>query len=671
MEERSEYRDVYLEELEEQLRSMEEEVLCLEQEGQSDSGIQRLFRAAHTIKGSSAAMEYVKMKEVTHHMEHLLEKLRNNEMSVSAELVSLLFRCVDQLKLLQAEIVSGDMERSEVTFLIEELTRFGLLSLHPEPARINEVTPVLTEELLQVLYDEEATGSKSYWVKVGLSLHCEMPGPRTLLIDKKLRELGVILWAEFTGDSYPTIEVGKQTWIRWLLSGFTDVKHVRDVMVALTDVEEVVLEEFSGAIYQTELTGQPHEQAQAQAEHQMDKLSLQPERAKAQSIRVNVERLENLMNLVGELVIDQTRVQQVKTLFQRKFGSDELVGQLGQLSDHLTRIIGELHEGIMQVRMLPIEQLFSRFPRMVRDLAQTVDKQVELVLEGRETELDRTLIEELGDPLIHILRNAVDHGIESAAVRRKAGKKERGTIRIGASHEDNQVVIRIEDDGAGMDGAMLLKAAISKGLLTHEEADRLNDKEAVQLIFRSGFSTAETISEISGRGVGMDIVRDSIERMNGTIDIETKLGIGTRFRIALPLTLAIITGLKISVGGRIFVIPMNNVAEIIRIEPTQIRTMRGMPVTTVREKIIPVLWLHDYFHYRRASETGKHLPVVILEHGGKRLALVVDELLGNQDIVLKSLGSFIGKAQAASGATILGDGKVALILEVRELFTRI
>jgi two-component system chemotaxis sensor kinase CheA len=386
---------------------------------------------------------------------------------------------------------------------------------------------------------------------------------------------------------------------------------------------------------------------------------------------VNVERLENLMNLVGELVIDQTRVQQVKTLFHRKFGADELVDQLGQLSDHLSRIIGELHEGVMKVRMLPIEQLFSRFPRMVRDLAVTVGKEIELEMDGKETELDRTLIEELGDPLIHILRNAVDHGIEPPSLRKQAGKREAGTIHLAASHEDNQVVIRIEDDGAGMDLERLKQTAIAKGLITEEEAGRLTEKEALALIFRPGFSTAAQVSEVSGRGVGMDIVRDSIERMNGTIDIDTTLGQGTRMRIALPLTLAIITGLKIAVDERIFLIPMNSVAEIIRLTPSDIRTIKGMPVTTVRERILPVLWLRDHFNYPRMTETGRHLPVVILEHGGRRLALVVDQLLGNQDIVLKSLGSLIGKSPSTSGATILGDGRVALILEVRELFKQV
>jgi two-component system chemotaxis sensor kinase CheA len=508
-----------------------------------------------------------------------------------------------------------------------------------------------------------------YLIQVSLSPLCEMPLPRCMLVDRRLNELSAVLWAEPDHVVDWSVVPDMPMRFGWLVSGLAQPEEAQQALAGITDVENVQVNRVTadGGLVLSPLPG-AGEQTSGETATRLD----QPgERAKAQSIRVNVERLENLMNLVGELVIDQTRVQQVKTLFHRKFGADELVDQLGQLSDHLSRIIGELHEGVMKVRMLPIEQLFSRFPRMVRDLAVTVGKEIELEMDGKETELDRTLIEELGDPLIHILRNAVDHGIEPPSLRKQAGKREAGTIRLAASHEDNQVVIRIEDDGAGMDLERLKQTAIAKGLITEEEAGRLTEKEALALIFRPGFSTAAQVSEVSGRGVGMDIVRDSIERMNGTIDIDTTLGQGTRMRIALPLTLAIITGLKIAVDERIFLIPMNSVAEIIRLTPSDIRTIKGMPVTTVRERILPVLWLRDHFNYPRMTETGRHLPVVILEHGGRRLALVVDLLLGNQDIVLKSLGSLIGKSPSTSGATILGDGRVALILEVRELFKQV
>lgn len=667
---RSDYRDVYLEELDEQLRSMEEEVLRLEREGYTDSGISRLFRAAHTIKGSSAAMEYIRMKDVSHGMEHLLEKLRNRELTASLALVNLLFRSVDLLKKLQAEIVSGDTERSEVTVLLAELARFG------QPPQLEArkegygmlAGPHAEEAFLAACRQAEDQGPL-YLIQVSLSPLCEMPLPRCMLVDRRLNELSAVLWAE--PDHVVDWSVVPDMAMRfgWLVSGLAHPEEAQRALAGITDVENVQVSRVmtDGGLVLSTLPG-AGEQTAGEAATRPNQSG---ERAKAQSIRVNVERLENLMNLVGELVIDQTRVQQVKTLFHRKFGADELVDQLGQLSDHLSRIIGELHEGVMKVRMLPIEQLFSRFPRMVRDLAVTVGKEIELVMEGKETELDRTLIEELGDPLIHILRNAVDHGIESPSRRKQAGKREAGTIRLAASHEDNQVVIRIEDDGAGMDLERLKQTAITKGLITEEEASRLMEKEALALIFRAGFSTAAQVSEVSGRGVGMDIVRDSIERMNGTIDIDTTLGQGTRMRIALPLTLAIITGLKIAVDGRIFLIPMNSVAEIIRLTPGDIRTIKGSPVTTVRERILPVLWLRDHFNYPPMTEIGRHLPVVILEHGGRRLALVVDQLLGNQDIVLKSLGSLIGKSPSTSGATILGDGRVALILEVRELFKQV
>lgn len=667
---RSDYRDVYLEELDEQLRSMEEEVLHLEREGYTDSGIARLFRAAHTIKGSSAAMEYIRMKDVSHGMEHLLEKLRNRELTASLALVNLLFRSVDQLKKLQAEIVGGDTERSEVSGLLAELARFGQV-LQPEGRAegYGMLAGPHAEEAFRSACRLAGNQGPLYLIQVSLSPLCEMPLPRCMLVDRRLHELSAVLWAEPDHVMDWSVVPDMPMRFGWLVSGLTEPEEAQQALAGLTDVEKVQVNRVTadGELVLSAQSG-AGDSAPGEAAARPDQPA---ERTKAQSIRVNVERLENLMNLVGELVIDQTRVQQVKTLFHRKFGADELVDQLGQLSDHLSRIIGELHEGVMKVRMLPIEQLFSRFPRMVRDLAVTVGKEIELVMDGKETELDRTLIEELGDPLIHILRNAVDHGIEPPSLRRQAGKREAGTIRLAASHEDNQVVIRIEDDGAGMDLERLKQTAIAKGLITDEEAGRLTEKEALALIFRPGFSTAAQVSEVSGRGVGMDIVRDSIERMNGTIDIDTTPGQGTRMRIALPLTLAIITGLKIAVDERIFLIPMNSVAEIIRLTPGDIRTIKGSPVTTVRERILPVLWLRDHFGYPRMTETGRHLPVVILEHGGRRLALVVDQLLGNQDIVLKSLGSLIGKSPSTSGATILGDGRVALILEVRELFKQV
>ena len=318
----------------------------------------------------------------------------------------------------------------------------------------------------------------------------------------------------------------------------------------------------------------------------------------------------------------------------------------------------------MKVRMLPIEQLFNRFPRMIRDLSQSLHKEIDLVIEGKETELDRTIIEEIGDPLIHLIRNALDHGIETAEERARQGKPPRGLLRITAAHEENQVIITVEDDGAGMDPVKIKDSALRKGVITEEEYSQISDQEAIHLIFRPGFSTASKVSDISGRGVGMDIVQSHIERLNGIIDVETKLGAGTRFRIKLPLTLAIITGLLVKLNDRTFILPMSSVVEIVRMPPNAIQTMKGDSVVVIRDKVLPIVNLHDFFNIPSKPQRKKHQPIVVVGTGEKRMALPVDELLGNQEVVVKGLGSFVGKVEGISGATILGDGRVALIIEV-------
>jgi two-component system chemotaxis sensor kinase CheA len=333
----------------------------------------------------------------------------------------------------------------------------------------------------------------------------------------------------------------------------------------------------------------------------------------------------------------------------------------------MSSIVEELQESVMKARMLPIEHLFNRFPRMVRDLSQKLNKEIELVLEGMETELDRTLIEEIGDPLIHLIRNAVDHGIESAEVRMSKGKRAKGRVRLNSFHEDNQVVITVEDDGAGILPDKIKASALRKGIITEEEAGRLSDHSAISLIFQPGFSTAASVSEVSGRGVGMDIVRNQIERLNGLIDIQSIPDAGTCFTVRIPLTLAIITGLMVKVGERDYVIPMNNVIEIVRVPIEQIQTIQGESVIVIRDQVIPLVWLHDALSYPKGKASGKFIPVVVVGSAEKKLALAVDELLGNQEIVIKTLGTFLGKIPFIAGATILGNGRVALILEIAYL----
>ncbi|MFS0726167.1 chemotaxis protein CheA [Paenibacillus sp. 1P07SE] len=647
----SEFRDIFLEELGEQIHTIEEELLSLEREGSTDQGIQRLFRAAHTLKGSSAAMGYIKLKNLTHEMEHLLERLRSHELQVTQQLVTLFFGALDGLRLLQAEITERHEERSDMSDIIRELGEYREAS----EATVMEA-PLLPYEVYQSFVAAEDKKRQLLWMTLQLSEHCEMRYARFQIIGRRLEELLELIWREETDETPEDASTA-----RWLVSTSLKAEELTELAAGMMDVDQVALETAVLEELQMLPEGVVVEEESSIPEPAIS--SVRTEKTKTSSIRVNIERLEQLMNLVGELVIDQTRIQQAGKTLRQKFGPDEAFDEFSQLSDHLTRTIGELQESVMKVRMLPIEQLFNRFPRLVRDLSISLDKEVELLLEGKDTELDRTLIEEIGDPLIHLVRNAVDHGLESPEDRRAAGKPVKGVLRITAAHEDDQVSLVIEDDGAGIDTGKLRRAAVSRSVLSESEAAQLSEQEAVNLIFHPGLSTAAKVSDISGRGVGMDIVRNDIERMNGLIDISTARGAGTRFKIRLPLTLAITTGLVVAIGGRTFILPMSNVAEIVRVEQAAIRTIRGVPVLTLREQVIPVVHIHRHFGYPEPETEGRYRPLVIIGRAEKRVALAVDELIGNHEIVVRSLGSYIGKVEGISGATILGDGKVALILE--------
>ncbi|QJD84803.1 chemotaxis protein CheA [Cohnella herbarum] len=663
----TEYQTLYMEELDEQLQLMEEEVLRFEQDGETMEGIQRLFRAAHTLKGSSAAMGYERMKRLTHNMEHILEKVRNRECTVTPDMATLFLCCLDRMKQLRSEIASGHTEVSDIEDLVEDLKKVNVIHSALDAAILNTKISAdiqLSEEIGLASIRLLESGQYAFWVRIQLTDHCEMRAARFHVLQTLISETSVVLWSEAASLS----EAGKdsdQSSLRWLIVSREPQDMLEASILAWVDVEQVQMKQVNVAELEALTVTSVSDLSETKKDQLgMTSVMVNPERTRVQSIRVNVDRLEQLMNLVGELVIDQTRIKQIEKSMDTKFGKDELVQDLGQMSDHFSRIIGELQESVMKVRMLPIEQLFNRFPRLIRDLSQSLGKEIELILEGKETELDRTLIEEIGDPLIHILRNSVDHGIEASAIRRERGKPAKGRILLRASHEDNQVLIVVKDDGGGIDSGKLLQKAISTNLITAAEAEQFSDKEAIDLIFHPGLSTASQVSDISGRGVGMDIVRAGIEKINGRLDIETVKGQGTEFKIRLPLTLAIITGLLVTVNESTYIIPMSNVAEIVRLSLEEIQNIRSVPMVTIRDQVIPIVWLHDCLGYPKRIRQGMRIPVVIIGRAEKRYALAVDELLGNQEIVIKSLGDFVGQIEGIAGATILGNGKVALILEI-------
>lgn len=654
---------VFLDEAEEQLQTMDEGILDLELSGASEQTIQSLFRAAHTLKGSSAAMGFEEMKLLTHEMEHILDEVRNDKLQVTSVMINLLFKSLDHLKLLKMEYMNGEGQFTDISPVLNELQRFILEpNTHPIGAEEVDIHTLVDEEFQEKAMKAQEEGLHVYDVYVELVPDCPMKTARAFIILNQLDQWGDVL---LTNPSLKDLEENDATLLKefhYMIASEAEKTQLEEAVQSMMDVSKVRISLYSANL--AELVHEDIVEAPQIVKLSNKQTAAEEVKRKSQTIRVDVERLELLMNLVGELVIDQTRINQVGSILHHRYASDESVEVLGQISDHVSRVVGELQESVMKVRMLPIEQLFNRYPRMIRDLAQSLDREIDLIIEGRETELDRTVIEEIGDPLIHLIRNAVDHGIEPAAERIRQGKPAKGCLRITAAHEENQVVITVGDDGAGIDPTVIKESALRKGIISEEEYNTISDQDAIYLIFRAGFSTAATISDVSGRGVGMDIVRNHIEKLNGVIDIDTNLGEGTRFRIKLPLTLAIITGLLVKLNERTFIVPMSSVVEIVRMPPESIQTIKGDSVVVIRERVLPIVSLHDHFHIPRMGQIKKQQPIVVVGIGEKRFAIEVDELIGNQEIVVKNLGTYVGKAEGISGATILGDGRVALILEV-------
>lgn len=695
---------LFLDELEEQLQMLEESILSLEQQGEEPEVIQTVFRVAHTLKGSSAVMGFEEMKNLTHEMENILDKIRNNTMHIDRELINLLFQCLDMLRALKSDFVTDREHIATDTSEMVELLRQRLdPNLHnykteglasgakPDEGALQVAPKInLTEDQRQQIVEALASGFKTYYCRLTLVPDSFLKVARACMAMNYFNEQGVVV---ATDPNLLTLEEAEDNHFGYLIISFMPMEDLEAALYRdLLELEKVEIVPYEA--WESEFLEDASEVDQGVKEDRSEKdidniltkieeekpiskplikESLEKDTTKegakdsggkvTQTVRVDVERLEKMMNLVGELVIEQTRIALVGNTLYNRYPSDVAVDDLLGISNHISRVISELQEGVMKARMLPIQQLFNRFPRMVRDLTQTLKKDINLVIEGGETEMDRSIIEDITDPLIHLLRNALDHGIETSEARVAAGKPEKGNLYIRAYHQENHVFISVEDDGGGINPEKIKRSAVEKKLISPSEAESLTDYQAIQLIFANGFSTAEVISDVSGRGVGMDIVRSHIDKLNGLIDVTSTVGVGTQFKIKLPLTLAILTGLLVKIGEEIYALPMNNVLEIVRKPESEVETIKGQEIVVIRERVLPLIWLHDHFGIPRRKDRN-NVFIIILGVAEKRIGLVVDELLGNQEIVVKPLGSYIGKVEGYSGATILGDGSVACILDV-------
>ncbi|OCA81951.1 histidine kinase [Bacillus wudalianchiensis] len=671
----SAYLGVFLDEVDEQLQILDSEILILEEKPSDTQTIQNIFRAAHTLKGSSASMGFEKMKEFTHHLENVFDLIRNQLLTVTPALVDVIFESIDFIKRLKEAIVNGSLDKMDIVPHVDKLHQ--LKRDGEQPPKREEVTlkstgkvPVKLDDYQKnVIQNAYTFGHNAVAVSVSLMKDTLMKNVRALLVHNNLREAGEII-AAFP----PVEEMEKETdftgEMTYILLTMQTKQEIIDIVSQVSDIESVDVVELAEA----DNDAPANEAADANVKETKEPEIIEKEKRSSikqkvhPTVRVDVDRLEHLMNLVGELVIDQTRLVDVRSrLTENETSREDDIDTLDEVTNHLSRVITELQEGMMKTRMLPIEQLFNRFPRMVRDTAQKSEKEIEFIMEGKETELDRSLIEEISDPIIHLLRNSIDHGIEAPEEREKIGKPRKGKIVLRAAHEENHIVISIKDDGKGIDPQKVKESAIKRGSISEEEASKLTDKELIFLIFKSGVSTAEKITDISGRGVGMDIVRAHIENLNGLIDIESTVGEGTIFTVKLPLTLAIISSLLVKFGAKTFAIPLVNVLEIIRLNTDDIQIVNNKEVGLVRGRVLPLVRMKERLQIEDDESIPKHKHrefVIVVGIADKRIGLIADKTLGNQEIVIKSLGKYVGSPPYIAGATIMGDGSVALILDV-------
>lgn len=693
--EMSEYKEIFKVESEEHLQQLNESLLGLEQNPNEMEYINNMFRSAHTLKGMAATMGFNTIAELTHEMENIMDMIRKSQISLTEKIIEIQFECLDTLEMLVENIDNPDSVdvstlQSKLHNVIASPTHAPAAMAKPTPTaavielpsspQVKDKVPVsatnvigtaahtevikqeieLTPEELAEIQHIKESGQEVFFIKVFLDQSCVLKAARSSMVLMALEKVGKVIK---TKPSQKELEEEKFDF------SFVVVAATSEGMVSIQqkveNISEVTKAEISLLFSRDEtIDNNPAEHSDEKILDAANKNTIQQKKNESvktgQSIRVNIERLDNLMNLVGELIINKIRLNQLATGIKSK----DLEEALGTLD----RLTNEIQTEVMESRMVPIDQIFSRFPRMIRDLAKSEGKQINLVIEGKEIELDRTVLDEIGDPLVHLLRNAVDHGLESPDDRARAGKSPEGLVRLAASRQRNTVLIEVQDDGKGMDPGKLREAVVRKNLMSKEEAAKLSDEEAVNLIFLPGFSTNTVITDVSGRGVGMDVVKTKIESLGGNVSVRSVIGEGSTVTLQLPLTIAIIQSLMIKTAGETYAIPLNNVVRDVGIKAKDIKTIEGQEVILLRGEVLPLLRLDSLLDCHVEENNKENLIVVVVEKMGNHFGFVVDELLGQQEVIIKSLDSkMLRSVKGFAGATILGDGTVCLILDIGTL----
>ena len=696
----SQYLEIFIDETKEHLQTLSDQLMILEQEPENMDTINEIFRAAHSLKGMAGTMGYKRMQRLTHDMENVFQEIRSGNMKVQPELVDVLFRGLDALEGYLANILDsadeGTEENQDIINSLNEIVEKGTgKSSQPAPAASEPAKQETPAQESGALYEsitisdyEINTFEKAkeqnmniYGITVYLQETCILKAARAFLVFKALEDLGEVMKAvpdvqdieDEKFDMNFSLIYFTQESAEKIKSAIENVSEIREAIVGeykLPENTETKPEAETGNASESQKEAESKqpaasavkkEEKKAPAAKKSDKKTAKP--AVGRTVRVDIEKLDVLMNLVSELIIAKNGLVSISSNAQNTRSDNSFNEQI----EYLESVTTNLHESVMKVRMVPIESVVNRFPRMIRDLSKKLGKKMELHMTGEETELDRTVIDEIGDPLQHLLRNSADHGLESNEERVALGKDEIGHIYLDAYQDGNNVTIEVRDDGAGINIEKVKNKAIEKGTITPEQAEVMTDKEVIDLLFRPSFSTAEKITDVSGRGVGLDVVKTKIEGLGGNIECHSELGEGSSFIIRLPLTLAIIQALMVELGTEKYAIPLGSIQTIEDIPISEVKHVQTKEVINLRGAVIPLIRLDKILDVEQVGEAPESLTVVIVKKGDKQAGLVVDNLIGQQEIVIKSIGDYINCSKLIGGATILGDGEVALILEVNTL----
>lgn len=689
----SQYLDLFIDETKEHLQSLNEHILDLEKEPENDDTINEIFRAAHTLKGMSGTMGFSRMQRLTHDLENVFSEIRNGNMKANAKLIDVLFRGLDALEQYLDVISSEGNEGTEdnediindLNALLEEQSGGGGGAGTETPATPKEEKkaekpkdeapagdklkykeiPVSDYEI-SAMKTAKQEGKNVFGITVYLQETCILKAARAFLVFKSVENKGELVKSVPSTEQIEDEEFDFD--FSWILATNDTKENVKKLIMNVSEVAEVYIDDYE--IPAGEKTSEIEKkdnkiQKEETKEDQKDKPKKTASKGKvgSRSVRVDIDKLDVLMNLVSELIIAKNGLVSASSGDGNGANSQSFHEQI----EYLERVTTNLHESVMKVRMVPIDSVVNRFPRMIRDLNRKLNKKMELYMTGEETELDRTVIDEIGDPLMHLLRNSADHGLESNEERVRLGKPEVGSIYLDAYQDGNNVIIDVRDDGAGIDVEKVKNKAIQKGTITEKQAETMTDKDYIDLLFKPSFSTADKITDVSGRGVGLDVVKTKIEALGGNISAKTVAGEGSTFTIQLPLTLAIIQALMVRVGSEKYAIPLGNINGIEDIPREDICLVQSKEVINLRGSVIPIIRLYEVLDIEEPEQDAESLIVVVIKKGDQQVGLVIDDLLGQQETVIKSLGRHITNNKLFSGATILGDGEVALILDTNTL----